>query len=139
MKKTMFLLGLVAFLLSGVQAQKVEVRNFHGTVDQIQKNIHLAWWSAGDENFVSQIIEYSTDGLTFKPIAELPVIDKDGYINQYVHATPIVGVNYYRLALMFIDGGHQNSEMIKVEMGAPPIFTYPTYPSKPRPGSTPRG
>jgi hypothetical protein len=139
MKKALFLFGLVVFLFAGTNAQKAEVRNFHGTVNQVQKAIQLAWWSAGDAMFKSQIIEYSTDGVEFKPLVEFPVIDPNGYIYQYIHTTPIIGVNYYRLTLMFTDGGHEYSEAIKVELGVSPIFTYPTYPGKPRPGALPRG
>ena len=140
MKRMLLLIALAAFLVPATWNQviaqhKVEVRNFHGTVVQKQK-IALAWWAQGDTYFTSQIIEWSMDGNSFKPIAEIPVQHgAEGYLYQYLHETPVIGVNYYRLVLLFSDGEQMHSEMIKVNVTAAPIFTYP---NRPRPGSTPR-
>lgn len=141
MKRSLMLLSFATMLLSAtwtnVQAQVAKIQNFHGTVNFTQKTISLAWWAAGDDMFISQVIETSVDGISFKPIAEIPVTGgADGEIYQYMHTSPEYGVNYYRLALMFSDGSHQYSETIKVDLSAPPIYTYPY---RPQSGTRPRG
>lgn len=135
------ILTLAAFLLplsfTLASAQKVEWRNFHGTVTP-QKYISLAWWSVGDDDFEMQTLEYSKDGVTFTTLGQIAVLPgTDGNIYQFLHTAPQPGPNYYRLVFGFRTGATVLSETIKIDYGVPPVWSYPNRPG--RPGSTPRG
>jgi hypothetical protein len=128
MKSAFTLLGFTAFLLSAtwtnVLGQKAEVSNFYGVADPVQQTVALSWWAIGDETFVSQIIEFSADGVSFRPVAEIPVTGgENGQSYRYNHMTPVIGINYYRIALMFKDGNHIYSQTIKVDFRARPILS----------------
>ena len=131
MKRIFFFFGFVALLLtataSRVVAQgHVEIRNFHGTVTW-NKQVQLAWWALGDATFTSQTVEYSTDGVVFTPIGSVPVVpNPDGQIYLFMHTTPVLGPNYYRLDLRSGGGSLGYSETIKVDVGVPPIYSYPS-------------
>lgn len=146
MRRLILLFSFAALLLpatwTNVQAQgggNVEIRNFTAFVHPLRKIVRVIWWASEDSAFVNQILEHSLDGDTFAPIAEItPLLTgEDGHIYEYWHVTAPLGSNYYRLRLIFADGGERLEEPVKVEVGAPPIYTYPTLPSSPRPGATP--
>ena len=143
MKRLMILLGMAALLAlpsawTSLQAQ-VEIRNFSGGVHPITKTVRLIWWASEDTALISFVVERSLDNMTFLPIGEVSAIQtgEDGHIYDFWDNTPAPGVNYYRLSLTFTHGQGQYSDVIKVAYGAPPIYSYPTYPSNPRPGATP--
>lgn len=139
MKRMLIVLGFMATLFS-LQAQQADVRNFQGWVTW-DKAINLVWYAEGDAMFTEQIILHSTDGMTFGELTRIPVMNGGaGQIYQYKHTTPVIGPNYYQLVLVFSDGSSRLYDTIKVDYGAPPIYSYPTSPRPGSPsGATPRG
>jgi hypothetical protein len=139
MKRILFVLGFVATMFT-LQAQQAEVRNFAGWVTW-DKAINIVWYSEGDAMFTEQVLLTSTDGVMFTELSRIPVMNGGaGQIYQYKHTTPVLGVNYYQLVLVFSDGSSRIHDTIKVEYGTPPIYSYPTTPRPGAPsGATPRG
>jgi hypothetical protein len=70
-------------------------------VNSINKNNSYLKWDLGDiGNYENLVIEHSTDGITFSEIAELKI----ELIGDYIHISPALGDNYYRLQLRKMDG-----------------------------------
>lgn len=136
------LLGFAAFFMlpatpTNVQAQgQVKVRNFVGKVHPIRKIVRLDWWASEDSSLVSFLVEHSLDGVEFKQIGEVPALltGEEGHIYEYWDVNAVLGLNYYRLTLLFADGSTQMVDPIRVDVGAPPIYSYPTFPSRPGSG-----
>lgn len=145
MKRMLMLFACAALLLpltsTNVQAQsgQVEIRNFTAFVHPLRKIVRVIWWASEDSLFVNQVLEHSTDGMQYAPIAEItPLLTgEEGHIYEYWHLGAALGLNYYQLRLIFADGNERVIDGVKVEVGAPPIYSYPTFPSSPRPGATP--
>lgn len=126
---------------TSVQAQSggVEILNFRGSVHPLRKIVQLVWWASEDAEFATHVVEHSLDGVNFQPIGEVPAIftGATGHIYNFWHPTAHPRLNYYRLYLVFNHGLNSYSETIKVSVGAPPIFTYPTYPGASGPSIRP--
>ena len=62
------------------------------------------------------VIEKSTDGVNFEPLAERASLSNDYSVKAYadVDENPVQGDNYYRLTLIYINGAKKVSEVRKV-------------------------
>lgn len=144
MRQTLLLLTLAAVCVlptswTPVQAQNVEVRNFVGKVHPLRKIVRLNWWASEDSLLTQFSIEHSLDGVQFQGIGTVDpiLIGEDGHIYEFWHVTPALGVNYYQLTLHFADSSSKSVDVITVDVGRPPIYSYPTLPGVDRPGATP--
>lgn len=72
---------------------------------QEERSIGLHWM-AGDENNVARyIIEHSMDGINWKTI-DTKTPEYRSFTSEYhmIHPYPVVGINYYRIAIVSVDG-----------------------------------
>ncbi|MFZ1454816.1 MAG: hypothetical protein WAT46_02155, partial [Saprospiraceae bacterium] len=77
---------------------------------------HITWSVASQLNNEKYIVEHSKDGKTFSPIRE---IAGDGTSNEtkhyeYVHTSPSIGINYYRIKQVDYDGKYSYSDIAPV-------------------------
>lgn len=88
----------------------------------------ITWSVATQLNNQKYIIEHSKDGRTFSPIVD---IAGDGKSNEtkhyeYIHTTPSIGINYYRIKQVDYDGKHSYSNIASVRYdGNGSINIYP--------------
>jgi len=144
MKRTLMLLALAAVCLlptsvNQLHAQgQVEIRNFVATLHPIRKIVRVNWWASEDSTVASFGLNHSTDGVNYTPLVDLPAIlaGNDGNIYEYWHVGAPLGLNFYRLEVVYVTGERVVVADVKVDIGAP-IYSYPTLPSNPRPGATP--
>jgi len=91
----------------------------------------ITWSVATQINNEKYIIEYSKDGRNFSPIGE---IAGDGTSNiikhyEYIHTSPSIGMNYYRIKQVDYDGKYSYSDIASVRYdgnGETKIFPNPT-------------
>jgi hypothetical protein len=74
---------------------------------------HISWSVASQINNEKYIIEHSKDGKNFSPIGE---IAGDGTSNEtkhyeYIHPSPSIGMNYYRIKQVDYDGKYSYSDI----------------------------
>jgi len=145
MKRLLMIVGFAALLLpttwtsADAQGGQVEIRNFTAFMHPLRKIVRVIWWASEDSLLMNQIVEHSLDGVEFMPVGEvLPLLTgEEGHIYEFWHVGAPLGLNYYQLRLIFGDGTERVIDPVKVEVGVPPIYSYPTFPSNPRPGVTP--
>jgi hypothetical protein len=128
----LFTLAVVAIALpatwTSVHAQsQVQIEYFRASVHPARNIVRLVWRMSEDTALTSIVVENSLDNVNFTPIGEVPPVFTGGHGSDYEfwHVNPANGLNYYQLRLMFSHGGEQLSSVAKVEVGAPPIYTYP--------------
>ena len=83
-----------------------------------EKNIiSLSWSVAQQINNEKFIIEHSLNGSNFKPIGEIKGEGNTSHeINyDYIHQSPYIGVNYYRIKQVDYDGKYEYSNIASIE------------------------
>ncbi len=80
------------------------------------RDSHICWSVASQINNNKYIIEHSSDGRNFSPIGE---IAGDGTSSlekhyTYIHETPSIGINYYRIKQVDYDGKYSYSDIASV-------------------------
>jgi hypothetical protein len=80
------------------------------------KRLHLEWSVATQLNNEKYLIEHSKDGSNFSSIGE---IAGDGTSNktkhyEYIHTSPSIGINYYRIKQVDYDGQYSYSDIARV-------------------------
>ena len=95
---------------------------------QKQNSIDLSWSNATQINNEKYIIEHGIDGRTFSLTGE---IAGDGTTNEtkhykYIHTSPSIGMNYYRIKQVDYDGMYSYSDIASVRYdGGGKISIYP--------------
>jgi hypothetical protein len=104
----------------------VDLRSFtatrNGSINQ------LTWITEQEQNSSRFVIEHSTDGRSFNPIAEVTAAGNSStaITYNYTHTTPIRGVNYYRLRLIDRDNSFRYSPIRSVRNeGLANVSVYP--------------
>lgn len=72
--------------------------------------IHIEWATSKEEGFDYFLIQHSNNGNNFSDLAMLPGAgyDTDTYKEYlYEHNNPVVGINYYRLKAVDLDGSYE--------------------------------
>jgi Secretion system C-terminal sorting domain/Receptor L domain len=82
----------------------------------LNNQTQITWSIAAQLNNAKYIIEHSKDGRTFSSIGE---IAGDGTINEtkhyeYIHLSPSIGINYYRIKQVDYDGQYSYSDIVSV-------------------------
>lgn len=118
-----------ATLESVVAALPVEFSGFTGKVSG--KDIRLDWSTATESNNKHFEVEFSTDGKFFKQIGVVAGAGTTYTTQRYhfEHATPSVGVNYYRLRQVDYDGAFEYSSMVSVEIKGKAFASYRLFPN----------
>ena len=94
-----------------------------------QNKVNLNWATATELNNDHFEIQHSDNGEDFKPIGQLkgngttPV----GASYNFEHPTPSVGINYYRLKQVDVDGKYEYSPIRSVLFGKNKVSVSPTF------------
>lgn len=83
-----------------------------------QKGIQLDWTSYDEVNMNDYTIERSSDGINFSVVGTVNALNSTASRNDYsfFDATPLAGVNIYRIRNNDIDGKSGYSNMVKVNL-----------------------
>lgn len=116
-------------LESVVAALPVEFAGFSGEIRG--KAIRLDWSTATESNNKQFEVEFSTNGKNFKQIGIVAGAGTTYTTQRYhfEHATPLVGVNYYRLRQVDYDGAFEYSSMVSVEIKGKAFASYRLFPN----------
>jgi len=73
----------------------------------------LNWSTAQELNTLDFVVQHSTDGKVFTNLTSQPAAGNSSSIQNYhyVHTSPILGYNYYRIHQRDFDGESSNSEI----------------------------
>jgi len=91
--------------------------SFTGSLIDAQQSF-LQWTTAGELNTKDFDVEWSTDGVNFITIANLPAANSSVQNRQYgyTHKLPVDGNNYYRLKMNDRDGRFTYSAVVKIKI-----------------------
>ncbi|HWB25209.1 MAG TPA: C25 family cysteine peptidase [Chitinophagaceae bacterium] len=93
------------------------------------KGVLLSWKATNEINFSYYGVEFGTDGRQFTQVGTVAgfngsITDIKDY--NYLHGSPVIGKNYYRLKMVDKDGKYAYSNIIMVQFGANDIVkVYP--------------
>lgn len=108
-----------SFIITKSLSLPVELMNFNA--QQTSNNqVLLHWTTASEYQNAYFNVEWSTDGISFNSIS---LVNGNGTSNiqhayQFLHQTPIIGNNYYRLKQVNTDASFIYSNMIPVNLDA---------------------
>ncbi len=107
----------------------VDLSSFTGEVKG--KAVNLDWSTATESNNKQFEVEFSTDGKSFKQIGIVAGAGTTYITQQYhfEHATPAVGINYYRLRQVDYDGSFEYSSMVSAELKSKAFASYRLFPN----------
>lgn len=80
-------------------------------------------------------LDHSLDGTLFTLLDEVQpfLTGEEGHVYQYWHLESVLGINHYQLTVNFADSTSRTIGPIAVEVGRPPVYSYPTFPSSNNP------
>ncbi len=135
-------------ILKGLSAFSLPVTwsYFNGHVTG--KMISLDWQTLTEENTDHFIVEYSTDGNVFTRLGTVAANGNSNFSRNYnfIHTSPQIGSNYYRLAIVDKDGQTAYSKVLKIDISGSTstLSAYPVpardmvtiqYPNSPHEGA----
>ena len=83
------------------------------------KKVLLHWTTDNEVNTNKFIVERSAEGTTYKTIADVLALNRNGVNNYYLaDEQPLSGMNFYRLRLIDKDGSYRYSPVRKINFGA---------------------
>ena len=106
----------------------VEFVYFNGRRNQI--GVQLTWQTASELNNDYFEIETAADGENFLPIARISGAGNSSALINYewLHRSPIVGLNYYRIKQVDFDGAFSYTDLISVYNDTPIPLFFSAYP-----------
>ncbi len=127
------LLGLVAFALptlwttASAQGQ-IQIEYFRGTAYSLRTLAVLKWRMTEDTSLTTILVERSNDNAMYMTIGEVAPVFTGSHGSDYIYldTDPDIGINYYRLRLVF-HNGEQLSSPIKITLLPPPVFSFPIW------------
>ncbi len=92
-----------------------------------QQQSLLNWSTASEQNSDFFEVQHSLDGLQFQPLARVQAAGESSEALYYTwtHTQAVLGVNYYRLRLVDVDGSHDFSPIRAVDFGANAVGSSP--------------
>ncbi len=87
------------------------------TATKQPKVVDLNWQTSNEQNSSYFDVEFSRDGSEFKSIGRVNAAGNSSTIKNYnlVHQSPVIGVNYYRLKMVDVDGSFKYSAVRTVK------------------------
>lgn len=103
---------------SFVNTLPVELINF--TSENLNGQVQLTWQTASESSSSYFEVETSKDGGAFLPVAQIPASGRSSTVKnyKYLHQTPVIGTNYYRLKQVDTNGSKRYSPIIAEEVNA---------------------
>jgi hypothetical protein len=98
------------------QALPIELVSFDCKV--LDSKAHLTWRTASETQNAHFLVQHSTDGVTFRDLAQIPGKGDSQVENhyEYLHENPSPGTNYYRLKQVDFDGNFEYSHIVSVNI-----------------------
>jgi hypothetical protein len=86
------------------------------TATRSNMEVLLKWQTAEEINASRFIVEHSTDGRNFTPIGVVAATGNSDYLISYYYTdkAPVIGINYYRLKEVDLDGKFEYSDVRQV-------------------------
>ncbi|MFY0628177.1 MAG: T9SS type A sorting domain-containing protein [Reichenbachiella sp.] len=119
------------FTFGGINedALPVDYRSF--VVQEDNSQVSLVWVTASEIDNDYFDIEHSMDGISFQKVGQR---NGHGDSNEplsyyFLHATPALGMNYYRLKQVDFDGQFEYSDIKSVQVGSAQDFEINLYPN----------
>jgi hypothetical protein len=116
-------------LASNSAALPVELLYFYA--EKQDENVRLDWQTANELNNAHFDVEWSTDGHSFEKIGQVEGAGTSNDINFYdfLHITPALGLNYYRLKQVDFDGKFEYTNIIQVNFEETNFASIKVYPN----------
>ena len=118
---------VIANKTTGTNPLPVELINFTAKADK--NAITLSWETASEKNNDRFEVERSLDGLNFEKIATVKGNGTTSQANTYsiTDINPVLGLNYYRLKQVDLDGTFVYSQIVKAQLNemAEQVNIYP--------------
>ncbi len=121
------ILDINTMCLAPLPSLPVNLISFRGMEED--NHILLVWETASEENHDYFQLERSSDGISFSSLGRLPGENSHKIIRQYewLDTKALPGINYYRLAIVDLDGNVEYSQVISLnKRNNPKIRIYPT-------------
>jgi Secretion system C-terminal sorting domain len=123
------LIGIDDIIIEGTSILPVELTTFNANVNK--STTKLTWQTASEKNNAFFAIERSVDGDVFSKIGEVKGNGNSTTTQnyQYTDATPVKGINYYRLRQVDFDGTEDVSKTVSINFdgkGGSKAKVYPT-------------
>lgn len=85
-----------------------------------QGKVIIDWATASENNTASFTVEHSMDGLHYTPLKTLPAAGNSSSIHKYqfIHVSPLAGINYYRIRQTDNDGRYVYSSIVLIKVEA---------------------
>ena len=108
----------------------VEFSYFNAVVKR-DEIVELYWATATEENNARFVIQHSDDGKTFTDLGGIAGSGTTTSTSHYtyLHDTPFIGSNYYRLKQVDLNGSYAFSEVINVNLRKENALDITTYPN----------
>ncbi|MGB0862506.1 MAG: T9SS type A sorting domain-containing protein [Saprospiraceae bacterium] len=105
----------VVFQQYNAAALPVELLYFYA--EKQNENVRLDWQTATEINNSHFDVEWSTDGISFEKIGQVQGAGSTNSIRFYdfLHTSPALGFNYYRLKQVDFDGKYEYSDILNIE------------------------
>jgi hypothetical protein len=89
------------------------------------KDILLNWKTSNENNMKAYVVEHSLNAVTFDSLGQVAATNAGDY--DFTHSHPSVGVHYYRLREVTLDGHFTYSSIVsaKINGDAPELSIYP--------------
>lgn len=103
----------------------VQLLNFSAA--KVNQQAKLSWKVTNEEDCVNYILLHSIDGIQFEELAAIPVKTPSQLVKayQYIHTTPSLGWNYYKLKVNKKDGTYYYSSMERLPFQGLPVRISP--------------
>jgi hypothetical protein len=96
---------------------------------EVGNSIKVEWNNLTETNVIDYRVEHSANGRDFTAIASIPASKNDGgrADYQFIHTTPVNGMNYYRIRSTEMNGVNKQSIIVKVDTraGNTDLYVYP--------------
>lgn len=118
--------GTTCVDLTGLPVEYLDFR-----VEQEGEAAHLYWSTLSEFNHDEFIVEHSTDGIRFEPVANLPGAGTSATINQYDHVFRHLrkGGNSFRIAAKDLSGSVYRTNTITLNYSPPGLTFDRLYPN----------
>lgn len=98
------------------------------TATKQSSSVLLNWKTSSESNMDNYVIERSSNGASFSPVATVPSLNSTSANYNYTDIHPLPGISYYRLNMKELSGDQKYSSIVAVSFARNNNTTY-LYPS----------
>ena len=112
--------------VSSCTALPISLKSF--TVEKRDGENVLTWESIIENNFANYNVEHATNAIDFNEVANQPGTG-NGSRYKFLHTSPALGLNYYRLKMVDLDGSYVYSDVKVVDFSSERSKQLNVYPN----------